>query len=87
MAKLTNKYDVVQMGETPDFMSGVYNVLEKYLDPEYQMRLRAEKEEQKRYENEKRVEADRYNKEFDFKLNEYNFKLKHFNKMDQLNFT
>ena len=72
MAKLTNKYDVVQMGETPDFMSGVYNVLEKYLDPEYQMRLRAEKEEQKRYENEKRVEADRYNKEFDFKLNEYN---------------
>ena len=50
MAKLTNKYDVVQMGETPDFMSGVYNVLEKYLDPEYQSRIRAEKEEQKRYD-------------------------------------
>ena len=72
MAKLTNKYDVVQMGETPSFMSGVYDVLEKYLDPEYQMRRRAEKEEQRRYENERAVEADRYNKEFDFKLNEYN---------------
>ena len=72
MAKLTNKYDVVQMGDTPDFMSGVYDVLEKYLDPEYQMRRRAEKEEQRRYENERAVEADRYNKEFDFKLNEYN---------------
>ena len=55
MAKLTNKYDVVQMGETPDFMSGVYDVLEKYLEPEYQMRLRDEKEEQKRYEKEKIV--------------------------------
>lgn len=50
MAKLTNKYDVVQMGDTPDFMSGVYDVLEKYLDPEYQMRRRAEKEEQERYD-------------------------------------
>ena len=57
MAKLTSKYDVIQMGESPSFMSGVYDVLEKYLDPEYQMRLRAEKEEQKRYENERRVET------------------------------
>lgn len=72
MAKLTNKYDVIRMGDTPSFMSGVYDVLEKYLDPEYQMRLRAEKEEQRRYENERAVEADRYNKEFNFKLNEYN---------------
>ena len=73
MAKLTNKYDVVQMGETPSFMSGVYDVLEKYLDPEYQMRLRAEKEEQRRYENERRVEADRYDKELQLKLDEYNY--------------
>ena len=85
MAKLTNKYDVVQMGETPDFMSGVYDVLEKYLDPEYQMRLRAEKEEQKRYENERRVEADRYNKEFNFKLNEYNDAKQRQNRIDKKN--
>lgn len=50
MAKLTNKYDVIRMGDTPDFMSGVYDVLEKYLDPDYQMRRRAEKEEQERYD-------------------------------------
>ena len=61
------------MGEAPSFMSGVYDVLEKYLDPEYQMRLRAEKEEQKRYENERRVEADRYDKELQLKLTEYNY--------------
>ena len=85
MAKLTNKYDVVQMGDTPDFMSGVYDVLEKYLDPEYQMRLSAEKEEQKRYENERRVEADRYNKEFNFKLNEYNDAKQRQNRIDKKN--
>ena len=50
MAKLTNKYDVIRMGDTPDFMSGVYDVLEKYLDPDYQMRRKAEKEEQERYD-------------------------------------
>jgi hypothetical protein len=49
MAKLTNKYDVVQMGDTPDFWSGVSDRLEQYIDPEFQMKLRAEKEEKRRY--------------------------------------
>ena len=58
MAKLTNKYDVVQMGDTPDFWSGVYDRLEQYIDPEFQRKLRVDREEQRRYE-EKTAKADK----------------------------
>ena len=77
MAKLTNKYDVVQMGETPDFMSGVYNVLEKYLDPEYQSRIRAEKEEQKRYDTRQQqlIAQQNYNSD----ISKYNQAKENFN--------
>ena len=59
MAKLTNKYDVVHMGDTPDFWSGVADRLEQYLDPEFQMKLRQEKEEKRRYKEETNREIGR----------------------------
>ena len=59
MAKLTNKYDVVQMGDTPDFWSGISDKLEQYLDPEFQMKLRQEKEEKRRYNEETNREIGR----------------------------
>jgi hypothetical protein len=59
MAKLTNRYDVVQMGDTPDFWSGVADRLEQYLDPEFQMKLRQEKEEKRRYKEETNREIGR----------------------------
>ena len=43
--KLTNKYDVVQMGDTPGFWDSMSKRVDQYLDPELQMKLRAEKEE------------------------------------------
>ena len=49
MAKLTNKYDVVQMGDVPDFWSGIADRLEQYIDPEFQRKLRVDREEQRRY--------------------------------------
>jgi len=47
--KLTNKYDVVQMGDTPGFWDSMSKRVDQYLDPELQMKLRAEKEEKRRY--------------------------------------
>ena len=58
MAKLTNKYDVVHMGDTPDFWSGIADRLEQYLDPEFQRKLRIDREEQRRYE-EKTAKLDK----------------------------
>ena len=58
MAKLTNKYDVVQMGDVPDFWSGIADRLEQYIDPEFQRKLRIDREEQRRYE-EKTAKLDK----------------------------
>ena len=58
MAKLTNKYDVVQMGDVPDFWSGIADRLEQYIDPEFQRKLRVDREEQRRYED-KTAKADK----------------------------
>ena len=60
MAKLTNKYDVVQMGDVPDFWSGIADRLEQYIDPEFQRKLRIDREEQRRYEDETAKADKRY---------------------------
>jgi len=60
MAKLTNKYDVVQMGDVPDFWSGIADRLEQYIDPEFQRKLRIDREEQRRYEDETSKADKRY---------------------------
>ena len=65
--KLTNKYDVVQMGDTPGFWDSISERLDQYLDPELQMKLRAEKEEQRRYQTkvDKEAEQTAYDREQD----------------------
>ena len=67
MAKLTNKYDVVQMGDTPDFWSGIADRLEQYIDPEFQRKLKIDREEQRRYKArvEKEAEQTAYDREQD----------------------
>jgi hypothetical protein len=52
MAKLTNKYDVVQMGDTPDFLSGLADRLEQYIDPKFQRQLSQDRENKRRYNKE-----------------------------------
>ena len=67
MAKLTNKYDVVQMGDTSDFWSGIADRLEQYIDPEFQRKLKIDREEQRRYKAqvEKEAEQTAYDREQD----------------------
>ena len=67
MAKLTNKYDVVQMGDTPDFWSGIADRLEQYIDPEFQRKLKIDREEQRIYKArvEKEAEQTAYDREQD----------------------
>jgi len=47
--KLTNRYDVVQMGDTPGFWDSISERLDQYLDPNFQRQLKLDKEEQQRY--------------------------------------
>jgi len=69
------KYDVIQTGninlEYPSFWKAASDVLEKYLDPEYQNRLKQQEEEQNRYEDQllidknERIESKRrYDQEY-----------------------
>ena len=46
MARLRGRYDVIDLGETQDFWSGVSDKLDKYLDPEFQRKLKIDKENQ-----------------------------------------
>jgi len=47
--KLTNRYDVVQMGDTPGFWDSISERLDQYLDPNFQRQLKLDEEEQRRY--------------------------------------
>ena len=47
--KLTNRYDVVQMGDTPGFWDSISERLDQYLDPNFQRQLKLDKEEKRRY--------------------------------------
>ena len=70
------KYDVIRTGniylEQPSFWKAASDVLEKYLDPEYQNRLKQQEEEQNRYEDQllidknERIESKRrYDQEYE----------------------
>ena len=70
------KYDVIRTGniylEQPSFWKAASDVLEKYLDPEYQNRLKQQEEEKNRYEDQllvdknERIESKRrYDQEYE----------------------
>ena len=70
--KLTNRYDVVQMGDTPGFWDSISERLDQYLDPNFQRQLKLDKEEKRRYNKQQEQLINQQNYQSDlFKWQEF----------------